>query len=509
MLRPDARRARTAATGSTRTCAARRRSRRSIPRATAAFPRPRRPARPPRRAPGAGTPAWLQQAYDLTYLSQTGGTTATVAIVDAYDNPTAESDLATYRARYGLPACTTANGCFKKLNQSGAASPLPAYNKGWAGEIALDVDAVSALCPNCKIVLVEANSSYSNDLGRRRSRRRSTPAPSTSPTATAPPSPRSTRTSTARFPGVALVASTGDNGTYGSGVASYPAAIPGIIAAGGTSLALSGGSTPVARGFGESAWSGAGSGCDTHNGISKPSYQSDPLCPGRAFADVSAVADPYTGLTIYDTNSGGWVVYGGTSLSSPLIAAYLAVTGVDGTTPKWAYDNSALLNDPVVGLQRRLHDRLHLQRDDGLRRPDGRGLDLRRAGHRRAGRGRPVEVRGLHADRRAARPRRWPAASTRTASPRATSSSTARRRPTAARRRRPRIGSGKAPVLTNTTLSGLTASTTYHYRLVATNSAGTAYGYDYTLHDRVRGLEPAVEHGRAGDHRLRRSRARR
>ena len=114
--------------------------------------------------PAAGTPAYLQQAYDLAYLSQTGGRGDTVAIVDAYDDPTAESDLGTFRSTSGLAACTTANGCFRKVNQSGAASPLPAGDRGWEEEISLDLDAVSALCPNCHILLVEATSTMSTDM---------------------------------------------------------------------------------------------------------------------------------------------------------------------------------------------------------------------------------------------------------------------------------------------------------------------------------------------------------
>src|SRR6266516_230380 len=111
--------------------------------------------------PGYG-PADLQGAYQLP--SSIAGTGQTVAIVDAFDDPKAESDLAVYRAQFGLPLCTTANGCFRKVNQNGAASPLPRPDAGWAGEISLDLDMVSAVCPKCKILLVEANSAYDNDL---------------------------------------------------------------------------------------------------------------------------------------------------------------------------------------------------------------------------------------------------------------------------------------------------------------------------------------------------------
>ena len=114
--------------------------------------------------PTASTPAYLQQAYDLTYLSQTAGGSDTVAIVDAYDDPNAESDLAHFRSNYGLPACTTGNGCFKKVNENGQASPLPSGDLGWEEEESLDLDAVSSLCPNCHIILVEANSNFNSDL---------------------------------------------------------------------------------------------------------------------------------------------------------------------------------------------------------------------------------------------------------------------------------------------------------------------------------------------------------
>ena len=120
-------------------------------------------------APATLCPEWTvplleceAQAYVLP--SATGGTGQTVAIVDAFDNPNAEADLAVYRAQFGLPACTTANGCFRKVNQNGNASPAPAADMGWAEEISLDIDMVSAVCPNCNILLVEANSNNNNDL---------------------------------------------------------------------------------------------------------------------------------------------------------------------------------------------------------------------------------------------------------------------------------------------------------------------------------------------------------
>src|SRR6267142_5666923 len=112
--------------------------------------------------PSGYFPADLASAYNLP---ASGGAGLTVAIVDAHDDPNAESDLAVYRSQFGLPPCTTANGCFKKVNQSGATSPLPTPDVGWAQEISLDLDMVSAACPQCKILLVEANSTSITDLG--------------------------------------------------------------------------------------------------------------------------------------------------------------------------------------------------------------------------------------------------------------------------------------------------------------------------------------------------------
>ena len=120
-------------------------------------------------------PSDLDSAYNVP---TTLGSGKTVAIVDAYDDPNAASDLSTYRSNFGLPACTTANGCFKKVNQNGATSPLPAANAGWSSEIMLDLEMVSAICPNCHILLVEASSPttgeprYGRQHGGRTGRRR-------------------------------------------------------------------------------------------------------------------------------------------------------------------------------------------------------------------------------------------------------------------------------------------------------------------------------------------------
>ena len=243
--------------------------------------------------------------------------------------------------------------CFTKVNQSGAASPLPAPNSTWEQEISLDLDAVSALCPNCHIVLVEASTDNSTDLEKAMSTAAAKGANqiSASWTIAITNGIASTQSGGYVFPHVSTVAATGDTGYLTNGTDNFPAAFSKVTAAGGTTLAPTGG----ARGFSEGAWAlnsqrqGASSGCASQ--VPKPSYQTDTGCTKRAYADVSADADPATGLLFYDSQNPGnhWGVIGGTSLAAPLIAAYYAITGVDGTTPQWAYTDSALLNDPTSG----------------------------------------------------------------------------------------------------------------------------------------------------------------
>ena len=302
--------------------------------------------------PAAGTPAYLQQAYDLTYLSQTAGGGDTVAVVDAGDDPNAVTDLAAYRSTYGLPACTVANGCLSKVNQSGGSSPLPASaGSDWEEEESLDLDAVSALCPNCHIILVEANSSAISDLDAGIAAAQSLGANQISNSFG---SPSASPTGVSTFPGATVLAATGDHGYAGAGQAQYPAAFPGVTAVGATTLSAAGDSTSL-RGYSESAWSlnssgsgwGGGSGCDLSE--PKPSYQTDSGCTGRSYSDVSADGNPDTGLRVYDSGDGGWLLMGGTSLASPLVAAYEGLTAVNGTTAQWAYSDSALLNDPATG----------------------------------------------------------------------------------------------------------------------------------------------------------------
>jgi subtilase family serine protease len=266
-------------------------------------------------SPSGYGPADLQAAYKLP--STTAGSGQTVAIVDAFDDPTAESDLAQYRSFYGLPPCTTANGCFRKVNESGGTLPMPPPNPDWDLEISLDLDMVSAVCPNCRILLVETTTNLDTDLytGVDTAARLGANAISNSYGGD------EATTETAddvhfNHPGIAITASSGDNG-FG---VSYPAASRFVTAVGGTSLTRASG---TARGWTESAWNGAGSGCSGFE--AKPSWQIDAGCARRTVADVSAVADPNTGVAVLFASQ--WFTVGGTSASSPIIASVYALAG--------------------------------------------------------------------------------------------------------------------------------------------------------------------------------------
>lgn len=304
--------------------------------------------------PSGFGPADLQSAYKLDVSRGSG---RIIAIVDAQDDPNAESDLAVYRAQFGLPPCTAANGCFRKVNQTGASAPLPQPDGGWAEEISLDLDMVSAACPNCGILLVEATSANSNDLGtavNTAAAQAGVVAVSNSYGGSESSSDPGWCSSSFTHPGVAITASSGDGGF---GVES-PAACPNVTAVGGTSLTVASND----RGWLETVWGsksnadgGAGSGCSTVE--SKPAYQLDTGCSKRTVADVSAVADPNTGVAVYDTFTNtdgvdGWAQFGGTSVASPLIAAIYGLAtpaGVDDFPVTYAYMNPGALFDVTSG----------------------------------------------------------------------------------------------------------------------------------------------------------------
>ncbi|MFI5964855.1 peptidase S8 [Streptomyces asoensis] len=296
-------------------------------------------------------PSDLQDAYGLTDAAAAGGSGETLAIVDAYDDPNAAADLAKYRSYYGLPACTVANGCFKKVSQSGSTTSLPTADSGWAEEESLDLDMASAVCPLCKILLVEATSSSMANLGKAVNEAVALGAKFVSNSYGGSESASDTSYDTSYFkhPGVAITVSAGDEG-YG---AEYPAASKYVTSVGGTALSTS----STTRGWTEKVWNtssteGTGSGCSAYD--TKPTWQTDTGCAKRTVSDVSAVADPATGVSVYDSYgvTAGWYTFGGTSASSPIIAAVYALAGTPGSSDypaAYPYADPSALNDVTTG----------------------------------------------------------------------------------------------------------------------------------------------------------------
>jgi len=287
-------------------------------------------------------PAQFRTAYALP--STTNGKGQTIAIVDAYNDPNIESDLGFYDSHYGLPACTTSNGCFKKVNQTGGTS-YPPNNSGWALEISLDVEIAHAACPNCKVLLVEASSnSFSNLLTAEDYAIRHATVVSNS-WGGSEFSGEISADAHFNHIGHPITFSSGDGG-YG---VEYPASSEYVTAVGGTTLNLNPNNTYKS----ESVWGGTGSGCSAYE--PKPTWQKDSGCIRRTSADVAADANPATGAAVYDSmpyqGVTGWFQVGGTSLSSPLVASAYALAGnalntVDGSYP---YSHSSSLHDVASG----------------------------------------------------------------------------------------------------------------------------------------------------------------
>ncbi len=291
-------------------------------------------------APSGLSPASLRSAYKIT---GNGSAATVIAVVDAYHYANAEADLAVYRSQFGLPACTKANGCFKQIDQNGGTN-YPGTNKGWNQEAALDLDMVSAMCPSCSIVFVEATSTSSANLAKAVNTAAALPGVRAISNSYGGSESGSTSYESAYdHLNIAVVVSSGDSG-YG---VQFPASSPHVIAVGGTSLKTSTNS----RGWVETAWSGAGSGCSTV--YAKPSWQLDTGCAKRTVADVSAVADPNTGVAVYAPKKfgtkSGWQVYGGTSVAAPVIAGIYGVNGGPVTYGSDPYSHTNSIFDVTSG----------------------------------------------------------------------------------------------------------------------------------------------------------------
>ena len=304
-------------------------------------------------------PSGYYPAQFLVGYSLSGTTTSnkTIAIVDAFDDPNIFSDLNTYSAKFGIPglgSCPVSSGslaspCFQKVDQRGG-TKYPRSNSGWAVEISLDVEIAHAICQNCNILLVEADTnSYANLMTAVDRARILNASVISNSYGGSEFSGEAAYDSHFNYSGIAFTFSSGDSG-YG---AQYPAASQYVTAVGGTTLNINKTDNSYIN---EAVWSGTGSGCSSYE--SKPVLQKDIGCSKRTVADVSADADPNTGAAIYDSvlylGQRGWFEVGGTSLSSPLIAGVYALsggvsTGIQGNSIPYTQGNSTNLHDITSG----------------------------------------------------------------------------------------------------------------------------------------------------------------
>ena len=292
--------------------------------------------------PAGYGPADLVKAYGMTASANGGG--RIVALVESGDAPTLDNDLSVYRAQYDLPACSIANGCLRKIGQDGSAN-LPANDPNWAGETQLDVDMVSAMCPSCRILVVEANNESSGlDTAENAAALAGAFAISNSWGGTE----NSSEATYFNHPGIVITASSGDNG-YRGGPES-PSDFSAVIAVGGTTLQPA----ANARGWSETVWSDTSGGCSTV--IAKPAWQTDSGCSMRTVSDITFDADPASGVAMYDGNDNdagsgpvGWRVAGGTSVGAPAIAALFTLANISVSNASRLYATPSSLNNIVSG----------------------------------------------------------------------------------------------------------------------------------------------------------------
>ena len=298
-------------------------------------------------APVGLTPATVKGVYGFP-TSQTAGVGTTIAVVDAYNDPDAESDLGVFSNQFGLPPCTTANGCFTKVNQNGG-TKYPRTNSGWALEISLDIQWVHAVAPGAKILLVEATSNSFTNLMAAEDYASAHAQYVSNSWGGSEFSGESAYDTHFAHTGVSYFVSSGDNGAP----ADYPSASPNVISVGGTTLHFdsSGALTD------DTGWSSSGGGCsayETANPAQSTFGQYPQVnCNGkRVTPDVSLDADPASGVSVYDSTryngQAGWFTVGGTSVSSPIWAARSADTGVL-VNAGYVYGNAITFRDITAG----------------------------------------------------------------------------------------------------------------------------------------------------------------
>jgi hypothetical protein len=463
-----------------------------------------------------------QDVHSAYQLPATVSPSQTIAVVDAYDDPTAESDLRVYDEEFGLPECTTAGGCFSKLNQQGQASPLPITEGGWALEISLDIEVAHATCQNCRILLVEASTSSYLDL---EAAENSAVAAGATEISNSWSGGEPGRDSAAfNHPGVVITAAAGDDGYLNwdaptaeeRGFVGYPASSPHVVGVGGTHLELNGPSNTWGS---ETVWNGygAGGGGCSERFVAQPWQQglSDWSSVGcgskRAVADVSADADPYTGVAVYDSTPYegevlDWLPVGGTSLASPLIASVFALAGGAGGVEypaKTLYESEVRfpgsLHDIESGSNGECSKPYNSEGLSGCSTLEeaascsGNAICLAGTGYDGpTGVGTPNGIDAFEMHPNA------PAVVTGAASSISQSAATLNATVNPNGREvsdckfeygttasygssapcSPSPGSGSSSVAVSASITGLSASSTYHFRVVATNSVGTSYGAD-------------------------------
>jgi Subtilase family len=529
-------------------------------------------------SPAAGEfglrPQDLHSAYQLPTSAPDS---QTIAVVDAYNDPTAEADLATYDAEFKLPACTAADGCFEQVGQNGEAGDLPFPKSvselelaskegrrgeanaaiGWSLEISLDLDTAHAVCQSCHIVLVEGNTpSYTNlEIAEDSAARLGASEISNSwggPECVV--AGECNNSAAFDHPGIVITAAAGDEGYLnwleGSGpsYANFPATSPQVVAVGGTRLTLG----RHGEWSGETVWNdggeregvkegegATGGGCSV--AFKAPAWQralpdwaAVGCGEGRAVSDISADADPYSGVAVYDSikecpylqgeaiRTSHWCQVGGTSLATPLIAATFALAGgADGVEfpAQTLYENNAsstgVLHDVTDGSNGECRAPFEVEtgesgctaKEEGKASCSSHAICLAGSGYDGpTGLGTPDGTAAFI-------PARAPTVTTGGASSVTDVSATLNasvnpggREVSACRfEYGPSIpyessapcsvlpGSGRSAVAVSAAIGGLTPSTTYHFRVLATNSVGTADGEDGTFKTFAPGTPPAVE----------------
>jgi alpha-tubulin suppressor-like RCC1 family protein len=442
---------------------------------------------------GGYDPQDLQSAYKIP---TSGGEDETIALVDAYGYPTAEEDLAVYREKYGLPPCTKANGCFKKVNQAGEEANYPATNSGWDAESALDIEMVSAACPHCHIMLAEAdNDEYGLHGTVETAARLGASEISNSYGSNEEYCGEECEENALAYdqPGIRVFVSSGDSGYDNEGgvvgerrAPDFPADLPSVIAVGGTVLHKA----SNARGWTEEAWSKAGSGCTSL--WPKPAWQQDGGCATRMDDDVAAVAacespvSTYSPEVVGSKTKSGWRLICGTSVSSPLVA------GIEAHASDYArslpgaeafYEDPGGLFDVTAGSNGKCtppeehayycNARAGYDGPTGLGTPDG-PLELTSAP--------PLAITTPARD-----VAEGDATLQASVDPQGGETTyhfeygTSMSYGTSVPIPDASAGSGNAAVAVSQTISGLEPDTTYHYRVRATSAAGSSYGKDSTF----------------------------